>query len=146
MFRFFVVVTAAVLLSVSVGNAALARGTLWCAVDPVLLVNGRMSDVQVVFDQSQIPNVLPPVTFRFHVPSNATATVTMPASTVPYTVEVLYDLASVPKKGDLVVTVETLVRADAVFQTQTSVRMAKGVFFAVSGWSGSTTVISYTLK
>jgi hypothetical protein len=133
-------------LSLFAGGVAFA-GTQWCVVDPVITVNGHNSDVQVAFDQSYANKLTGPVTFRFHVPSNATTTVAMPPSTVPYTVQLFYDLPAVSKRSaPTTVTVETLVNSPTVFATQTVVDLTRTVSVAVSGTSGATTTISYTLK
>jgi hypothetical protein len=142
--RFLGAIAVALVLTLGSVNGALA-GTKWCAVDPIVTVDGRTSDVTVGFDESHIPSLLPPVVFRFHVPSNSKASVTMPASTVAYTVEVQYDLPPREKKDPVTVTVETLVPASATFPTQTVVS-TRVVTIAVLGTSASTTTISYTLR
>jgi hypothetical protein len=143
--RSLVVLSLALCLTVFGGGAALA-GTQWCVVDPVIVVNGRSSDVQVAFDQSHATALSGPVTFRFHVPSNASATVAMPPSTVPYTVQLFYDLPAVSKRSPTTVTVETLVSSSTLFATQTVVDLTRTVSISVSGTSGATTTISYTLR
>lgn len=142
--RLLVALTAALLLTVG-GGTALA-GTKWCAVDPIITVDGRTSDVTVSFDEAYLLTVLPPVMFRFHVPSNSTATVTLPPSPVAYVVEVLYDLPARAKRDPATVTVDTLLTATATFAMYTVVQLPRGNTITVLGSSGSTTTISYTLR
>jgi hypothetical protein len=139
-----VALTAALLLTVG-GGTALA-GAKWCVVDPIITVDGRTSDVSVSFDQSNFSAVLPPVIFRFHVPSNATASVSLPPSPVAYTVELLYDLPARARRDPPTVTVDTLVTATSTFAVYTVVMLPRGTIVSVSGSSGSTTTISYTLR
>jgi hypothetical protein len=144
--RFLSALSLALVLSLFVGQVALA-GTQWCVVDPVIVINGHSTDVQVAFDQKYASSVSGPVTFRFHVPNNSTATVAMPPSTVPYTVQLFYDLPAVSKRSaPTTVTVETLVSSPTAFATQTVVDLTRTVSISVSGTSGVTTTISYTLK
>jgi hypothetical protein len=143
--RFLFVVAAVLTLAIGSGEAALA-GTKWCVVDPVLTVDGRTSDVTLAFDQSNVKAVSPPVVFRFHVPANASAGVTMPPADVTYTVEILYDLPARLRRDPVTVTVETLVPATAVFAVETVVHLPRGVAFSATGVSGSITTISYTVR
>ncbi len=143
--RSLVALSLAFVLSLWAGGMALA-GTQWCVVDPVIVVNGRSSDVQVAFDQANVPSLSGPVAFRFHVPSDSRASVTMPASAVPYTVQLLYDLPPVSNRSSATVTVDTLVKSPVLFPTQTVVAITRTVVVSVSGTSGTTTTISYTLK
>jgi hypothetical protein len=143
--RTLVGLSLALVLNFFAADTALA-GTQWCVVDPVIVVNGRSSDVQVAFDQANVPSLSGPVVFRFHVPSNSNASVALPPSTVPYTVELLYDLAPLAKRSPTTVTVETLVRSPVLFPTQTLVEITRTVLVSVNGTSGTTTTISYTLK
>jgi hypothetical protein len=142
--RFLGAIAVALLLTLGSVDAALA-GTKWCAVDPIVTVDGRTSDVTVGFDAAYIPSLLPPVVFRFHVPSNSKASVTMPAAPIAYTVEVQYDLPARQKKDPVTVTVEALVPASEIFPTQTVVS-ARAFTIGVLGTSASTTTISYTLR
>ena len=142
--RFLVALSAVVLLSVVTGNNAIA-GTQWCVVDPQIVVNGRASDVEVAFDQARVPTLTASVLFRFHVPANATATVSMPASAVPYTVQVLYDLPPESRKSTTV-GVDTLVSSTDSFPTQTVVRITKAVLVTVAGTSNAPTSITYVVS
>lgn len=142
--RLIVALTAALLLTVS-GGTALA-GTKWCAVDPIITVDGRTSDVTVSFDEAYILSVLPPVVFRFHVPSNSTARLSLPPSPVAYVVEVLYDLPARAKKDPVTVTVDTLVTATTTFVAYTVVQLPRGTIVSVTGSSGAITTISYTVR
>ena len=144
MSRFLVALSAILLLSVLTGSSAMA-GTQWCVVDPLIIVNGRASDVEVVFDQSRVPTLSAPIRFRFHVPANATASVTMPPSAVPYTVQVLYDLPPDPRKSPTVA-VETLVSSTDTFTTQTIVLATKMMVVIVAGTSNVPTSISYLVS
>jgi hypothetical protein len=128
--RFVTALLVAVVLSLFCGGVALG-GTQWCVVDPVIVVNGHNSDVQVAFDQSNAKSLSGPIVFRFHVPSNAAASVAMPPSTVPYTVQLSYDLPAASKHSPNTVTVETLVSASTVFATQTLVDITRTVSIAV---------------
>lgn len=143
--RFFVATALVLLTILGSGQLALA-GVKWCAVDPILTVDGRTTDVTVAFAEDWVSAVLPPVVFRFHVPSNSKASVTMPASPVAYTVELRYDLPARDKKNPVGVTVETYVGATVLFETQTIVQINKVASVSVAGLSGSTTTISYSLK
>ncbi len=140
----FVAFTAALLLTVSGGTALAA--TKWCVVDPIITVDGRTSDVSVSFDQSSSNAVLPPVVFRFHVPSNSTASVSLPPSPIAYVVELLYDLPARAKRDPATVTVDALVPAATTFAVYTVVLLPRGTTVSVSGSSGATTTISYTLR
>jgi hypothetical protein len=142
--RLIVALTAALLLTVGSGTAL--AGTKWCVVDPIITVDGRTSDVTVSFDESNLKAVLAPVTFRFHVPSNSTASVSLPASPVAYVVEVLYDLPARAKRDPATATVDTLVTATTTFAVYTVVLLPRGNTVAVTGASGATTTISYTLR
>ena len=142
--RFFVATTFALLIVLGSGQLALA-GVKWCAVDPILTVDGRDTDVSVTFDEARMSAVLPPVQFLFHVPSNSKVSVAMPAAPIAYTVELRYDLPE-RRKGPVSVTVETFVGASALFETRTIVQVSKVAFVSVAGVSGATTTISYTLK
>ena len=142
--RFLVATALALLMLLGSGQLALA-GVKWCAVDPILTVDGRDTDVTVAFDETSMSAVLPPVRFLFHVPSNSKVSVAMPASPIAYTVELRYDLPE-RRKGPVSVTVETFVGATALFETHTIVQVSKVAFISVVGVSGSTTSISYTLK
>jgi len=144
MSRFLVALSAVLLLSVLTGSSAMA-GTQWCVVDPLIVVNGRASDVEVVFDQSRVPTLTAPVLFRFHVPANATATVSMPASAVPYTVQVLYDLPPDSRKSTTV-GVDTLVSSTETFATQTIVLATKTMVVIVAGTSNAPTSITYLVS
>jgi hypothetical protein len=144
MSRFVVALSAVVLLGVVTGNNAMA-GTQWCVVDPQIVVNGRASDVEVGFDQFRASTLTAPVVFRVHVPANATATVSMPMSAVPYTVQVLYDLPTEARKSTTVV-VDTLVSSKDTFATQTTVRVTKSVLVTVAGTSNAPTSISYLIS
>jgi hypothetical protein len=144
MSRFLVALSAVVLLSVMTGSNAMA-GTQWCVVDPQIVVNGRFSDVEVVFDQSRVPTLTAPVLFRFHVPANATATVSMPPSAVPYMVQVLYDLPPDSRKSTTVA-VDTLVRSTESFATQTIVLATKTLLVVVAGSSNAPTSITYLVS
>jgi len=144
MSRFVVALSAVVLLSVMSGSSAMA-GTQWCVVDPQIVVNGRASDVEVAFDQARVPTLTASVMFRFHVPANATATVSMPTSAVPYTVQVLYDLPPESHKATTVA-VDTLVSATATFPTQTILRVAKTVLVTVAGTSNAPTSVTYVIS
>ena len=141
-----VALTAALLLTVGSGTAL--AGSKWCVVDPIIIVDGRTSDVSVSFDQPNASAVLPPVMFRFHVPSNSTASVSLPPSPVAYTVEVLYDLPARARKDKdpASVSVDTLVQATTTFAVSTVVMLPKGTTVTVSGSSGAITTISYTLR
>jgi hypothetical protein len=143
--RAFVVLSLALVLSLFAGEVALA-GTQWCAVDPVIVVNGHSSDVQVAFEQRYASSLSGPVVFRFHLPSNAAATVAMPPSTIAYTVQLFYDLPAASKRAPTTVTVETLVTSPTLFATQTVVDLTRTVSISVTGSTGVTTTISYTLK
>jgi hypothetical protein len=145
MHRFVVALSFALVFSLLAGGTALA-GTQWCVVDPVIVINGRSSDVQVAFDKANVPSLSGPVLFRFHVPSNSTATIAMPPSTVPYSVQLLYDLPAAMKRSPTTVTVDTLVGAHTVFPVQTVVEITRAVLVSVNGTSGATTTISYTLR
>ena len=79
--RFFVATTFALLIVLGSGQLALA-GVKWCAVDPILTVDGRDTDVSVTFDEARMSAVLPPVQFLFHVPSNSKVSVAMPAAPI----------------------------------------------------------------
>lgn len=142
--RVLVGLTTIVLLSALTGGSALA-GTKWCVVDPEIVVNGRASDVEVAFDQSRVPTLTAPVVFRFHVAANATATVSMPTSAVPYTVQVIYDLPPDSRKSTTV-GVDTLVRSTDSFATQTIVRVTRTVVVTVAGTSNATTSITYLVS
>jgi hypothetical protein len=144
MSRFLVAVSAVLLLAVATGNSALA-GTQWCVVDPQIVVNGRASDVEVAFDLARAPTLTGSVVFRFHVPANATATVSMPMSAVPYTVQVLYDLPAEPRKSTTVA-VATLVSSTDSFAVQTIVRITKTVFVTVAGTSNAPTSLTYVIS
>jgi hypothetical protein len=139
-----VALTAALLLTVGSGTAL--AGSKWCVVDPIITVDGRTSDVSVSFDESNARAVLPPVIFRFHVPSNATASVSLPPSPVAYTVELLYDLPARAKRDPVTATVDTLVAATTTFAVYTVVLLPRGTTVSVSGFSGATTTISYSLR
>jgi hypothetical protein len=143
--RSLVALSLTFVLNLFTGGTALA-GTQWCVVDPVIVINGRSSDVQVAFDKANIPSLSGPVVFRFHVPSNSTASLALPPSTVPYTVQLLYDLPPASKRASTTVTVDTLVGAHTVFPVQTVVEITRAVLVSVNGTSGATTTISYTLK
>ena len=142
--RFLIALSTVLLLSVLTGSNAMA-GTQWCVVDPQIVVNGRASDVEVSFDQSRVPTLSAPVVFRFHVPANATTTVSMPTSAVPYTVQVLYDLPNESRKSTTV-GVDTLVGSTDSFATQTIVRVTKTVFVTVAGTSNAPTSITYLVS
>ena len=142
--RVLVALSTILLLSVLTGSNALA-GTQWCVVDPQIVINGRASDVEVAFDASRVPTLSAPVVFRFHVPANATATVSMPTSAVPYTVQVLYDLPNDPRKSTTV-GVDTLVKSTDSFATQTIVRVSRTVFVTVAGTSNASTSITYLVS
>jgi hypothetical protein len=142
--RFLIALSTVLLLSVLTGSNAMA-GTQWCVVDPQIVVNGRASDVEVAFDQSRVPMLTAPVVFRFHVPVNATATVSMPTSAVPYTVQVLYDLPHDSRKSTTV-GVDTLVRSTDSFATQTIVRVTRTVMVTVAGTSNAPTSITYLVS
>jgi hypothetical protein len=142
--RFLIALSTILLLSVLTGGSAMA-GTQWCVVDPQIVVNGRASSVEVAFDQSRVPTLSAPVVFRFHVPANATATVGLPASAVPYTVQVLYDLPPDSRKSTTVA-VDTLVSSTASFATQTIVRVTKSVVVTVAGTSNAPTSITYLVS
>lgn len=142
--RFVIALSAVLVLGVLAGSTAMA-GTQWCVVDPQIVVNGRASDVEVAFDQTRVPTLTAPVLFRFHVPSNATATVSMPASAVPYTVQVLYDLSPESRKSTTVA-VDSLVSSTESFATQTLVRVTKAVVVTVAGSSNATTSITYLVS
>jgi hypothetical protein len=143
--RFLVVAAIALGLWFGTGAPALA-GTKWCVVDPIITVDGRSSDVQVGFAESFISTVAPPVLFRFHVPSNSTASVKLPPSPVAYTVELSYDLPPRAKRDPVLVTVETLIPASASFETQTIVHVSRNVSIAVSGTSNAFTTITYSVR
>ena len=132
--RLIVALTAALLLTVG-GGTALA-GTKWCAVDPIITVDGRTSDVTVSFDEAYRLAVQPPVIFRFHVPSNSAASVSLPPSPVAYVVEVLYDLPARAKRDPVTVTVDTLVTAATPFVAYTVVQLPRGTTISVTGCSG----------
>lgn len=142
--RLMIALIAALLLTVGSGTAL--AGSKWCVVDPVITVDGRTSDVTVSFDESNLKAVLAPVMFRFHVPSNSTANVSLPPSPVAYAVEVLYDLPARARRDPATVTVDTLVTATTTFAVYTVVLLPRGNTVSVSGSSGSTTTISYTLR
>lgn len=144
MSRFLVAVSAVLLLAVVTGNSALA-GTQWCVVDPQIVVNGRASDVEVAFDQARVPTLTAPVLFRFHIPANATASVSMPPSAVPYVVQVLYDLPADSRKSTTVA-VDTFVTSTDSFATQTIVRVTKTVLVTVTGASNAPTSITYVVS
>jgi hypothetical protein len=141
--RFLIAVSAALLATILTAGPALA-GTQWCVVDPTIAVNGRVSDVEVLFDTAYSATLTGPVTFRFHVPSNATATVGMPPSTVPYIVQVLYDLPAESKKSTTV-TVETLVGSTSSFGVNSVVIVPKTIILGVAGTSNTTTSITYSI-
>src|SRR6267143_1799372 len=119
-----VALTAALLLTVGSGTAL--AGSKWCVVDPIITVDGRTSDVSVSFDQSNAGAVLPPVIFRFHVPSNSTASVSLPPSPIAYTVELLYDLPARARRDPVTATVDTLVTAATTFAVSTVVLLPRG--------------------
>jgi hypothetical protein len=100
----------------------------------------------VSFELSNLNAVLPPVIFRFHVPSNSTANVSLPPSPVAYTVELLYDLPARARRDPATVTVDTLVPATTAFVTYTVVLLPRANTISVTGSSGETTTISYTLR
>jgi hypothetical protein len=141
--RFLIVAAVGLALETLVGGTALA-GTKWCVEDPIISVNNKTSDVTVQFDATYEPTVTGPVTFIFHVPSNATASVTTPPATLPYTVQVLYDLPAGPRHSTTI-TVDTLVPASTSFSVQTTVNATKRVLVGVAGTSNVTTSVTYTI-
>jgi hypothetical protein len=141
--RFLIAVSAALLATILTAGPALA-GTQWCVVDPTIVVNGRVSDVEVLFDTAYSATLTGPVTFRFHVPSNASATVGMAPSPVPYIVQVLYDLPAGSKKSTTV-TVETLVGSTTSFGVNSVVIVPKTIILGVAGTSNTTTSITYSI-
>jgi hypothetical protein len=143
MSRFVIALATVVLVGVLTGGTAMA-GTQWCVVDPQIVVNGRASDVEVAFDQARVPTLTGPVLFRVHVPANATATVSMPMSAVPYTVQVLHDLPPESRRSTTVA-VDTLVSSTDSFATQTIVRVTRTVLVTVAGTSNAPTSISYLI-
>jgi hypothetical protein len=143
--RFLAGLLALLFVTLSSGGSALA-GTKWCAVDPVLTVDGLVSDVTVTFDETYVASLSAPVTFRFHVPSNSKASVTMPPAPVAYTVELLYDLAPRSKRDPVPVVAETLVTANALFATQTVVAVTRTVTVAAYGTSNAVTTLSYSVR
>lgn len=143
--RFLAGVLALLFVTGGLGGSALA-GTKWCAVDPVLTVDGKVSDVTVTFDEAYLPSLTAPVVFRFHVPSNARASVTLPPAPVAYTVELLYDLPPRVKKDPVTVVAETLVTANAAFATQTVAAITRTVTVAAYGTSNAVTTLSYSVR
>ena len=143
--RFLVAALAAIAFTTSVGDAALA-GTKWCVIDPIITVDGRTSDVTVRFQDAYTATVLPPIVFRFHVPSNSTATVSLPTAAVPYTVEVFYDLPARAKRDPVTVRAESLVNATATFTTETFVQLSRNVTVSALGTSGAVTTITYSVR
>src|SRR2546429_5280588 len=104
-------------------------GSKWCVIDPVITVDGHTSDVSVQFDDAYTNTVVAPVTFRVHVPANATVSVGYPVSALAYSVEVTYDLPARAKRDPVTITVNTLVSASATFATQTIVSLTRGTVF-----------------
>jgi hypothetical protein len=141
--RWGIALSGALLATMLMAGTALG-GTQWCVVDPIITVNGRTTDVQVSFDAAEIPTVTGPVAFVIHVPSNATATVGMPPSSVPYTVQIVRDLAPGQRKSTTV-RVETTVSATDSFAVDTVVKVTRNVNVSVTGASNATTSITYTL-
>ena len=142
--RFLIALSTVLLLSVVTGSSAMA-GTQWCVVDPIIVVNSHPSDVEVVFDQTYVPTLSAPVSFRFHVPSNAKVTVMMPPSPVAYTVQVMYDRPAA-SPSSTTVTVDSLVTSTASFPTQTVISMAHATVFSVAGSANVPTSITYAVK
>jgi hypothetical protein len=145
MSRFLVALSTILLLSVLTGSNALA-GTQWCVVDPQIVVNGQASDVEVAFDKTHVSALSAPVLFRFHVPGNATAMVSMPTSAVRYTVQVLYDLPNESRKSATTVGVDTLVTSTNTFATRTIARVTATVVVTVTGTSNVPTSITYLVS
>src|SRR5438067_6276049 len=140
-----ILATAVVLYLMLAATPALA-GSKWCVIDPVITVDGRTSDVSVQFDDTFVPTLTAPVSFRVHAPANSMVTVGYPVSPVAYTVAVSYDLPARAKHDPVTVSVDTLVSATATFATQTIVSLSHGTVFTASGVSGSITTVSYSLR
>lgn len=140
MHRFIVSVTAAALLCIANSSTALA-GPQWCVIDPILVIDGHVSDVQVVFDQTYTSTVTG-ISFTFHVPADARASVISPPAVLPYTVELLYDLPAASSKKTTV-TVDSLVTATSHFRVDTVV-LTTGTVLTAKGKTGSTTSIRYS--
>jgi hypothetical protein len=49
-------------------------GLSWCGADPVIIINGRVLDVQAFVPTDQLSNVDGPVVYTVHVPKNARVT------------------------------------------------------------------------
>jgi hypothetical protein len=143
--RFLVATLAALALATSSSGVALA-GSKWCVVDPILTVDGRTSDVTVAFADAYVSAVAPPVTFTFHVPSNSTASVSMPPAPVAYTVALVYDLPARQKRDPVTVRVETLVSASSTFTTETVVQLSRTVTVSALGTSNAVSTISYSVR
>lgn len=143
--RFLISSMAALLLTIASSSGAVA-GTKWCAVDPIITVDGRTSDVTVSFEEPNLAAVLPPVMFRFHVPANSVATISLPPAAVAYTVELAYDLPARGRRDPVAVRVDTLVPATSTFVVNTVVLLPRNVTISVAGLSNAVTSMTYSVK
>jgi len=109
----------ALLLCSGVASQALA-GTVWCVVDPIVVIDGQVVQIQTYFDASQRASLTGPVRYTITVPSDVKKIQVMPAPAGSIAEEVIV-LRSLPRSsGDLRnVQVSVLVRAATSFATRT---------------------------
>lgn len=132
---------ALVLANASSAPAFAMAETAWCEIDPKLVVDGRHSDVHLLFPAAYQSSLTGPVEFVFHVAAGSKAHVTYPNGQIPMHVVLLYDGAS----DASVVTVDAWVSATAVFPTKTVVLRKFGTTIERLGTSEARTTITYTL-
>ena len=136
----------ALLLCSGVASQALA-GTVWCVVDPIVVIDGRVVRIQTYFDASQLATVTGPVRYTISVPSDVkkVQVIPVPAGSIPEEVTILRSLPR--SSGDLrTIQVSVLVRASTNFATRTVTTGGTENPLTVYGVANTTTTYSLFLE
>jgi hypothetical protein len=129
-----------------VASQALA-GTVWCVVDPILLIDGHLVRIQTFFDASQLRGVSGPVRYTISVPSDVARVQVLkpPRGSIPEEVTVL---RSLPRSDGnlLTIQVSVLVQAATTFTTRTVTTGGTENPLTVFGTSNATTTYAFFLE
>jgi hypothetical protein len=137
----------------ALGSPATA-GVKWCAIDPIITVEGRSVNLAMSFPESALPSVRGAVHFEVHLPRNVTATVTYLPAPVSEEVTLVYDLPAWRASDDdddedegLPMVVYARVAASAKFKTLTSAT-GDDVKGRTSAWgtSNRATTLAFRLR
>jgi hypothetical protein len=136
----------ALLLCSGAVSVALA-GTVWCVVDPIVVIDGRVVRIQTYFDASQLATLIGPVRYTIAVPSDARRVQVMPAPAGSIAEEVTVVRSLAPSAGKRrVIQVTVLVSASTSFATRTVTTGGTESPLTIYGVSNAPTTYSVFLE